>query len=79
MMCPNEQRPGAATRTVRAAGGENHDLARRDAICDRTADEHERRPGNGLHHHDPAEDRAGAGQLQNEPGESHEEELVAAP
>jgi hypothetical protein len=65
-MCPSESRESGHQEGP-GGGRQNHDLARRDTVSDRAADEHQRGSRYGFHHHDSAEDRAGTGELQDQP------------
>ena len=56
---------------------EEHERARRESVAERPAEEHERGARDRGRHQDRAEHEAGAGQLEREPGERDEVELVA--
>ena len=68
-----EDADGDAANDVR----EEHERPRGESVAERTTEEHERGARDRGGHEDRAEHEAGAGQLEREPGERDEMELVA--
>ena len=56
---------------------DEHQRARREAVAERAADEHEDRARDAGDHEHGAERQPGAGELEREPGQRDEVELVA--
>ena len=68
-----EDADGDAANDVR----EEHERPRGESVAERTTEEHERGARDRGGHQDRAEHEAGAGQLERQPGERDEVELVA--
>ena len=73
---PDERRHGADEHGADHRRRHQH-AARREAVGHRVADQHQRRPRHRRRHQDGAEGEARAGELQHEPGQRHQVELVA--
>ena len=73
---PDQRRHRADQHRAGRRRGHQH-APRREAVDHRAADQHQRRAGDRRGHQERAERHARAGQLQHQPGQRHQVELVA--